>query len=70
MALHGLGDVGRRVGDADELHALDHGEHPRVVAPHDAEPDESRAQRHQLPAFATALTASTMVPSSSSVSAG
>ena len=59
-----VGHVRRRVEDADELDALEPGEHAGVVAAHHAEAEDSGAQRHQAPAFATALTASTMVSSS------
>ena len=51
-----------RVGDADEVDPVEGGQDAGVVAAHHAQADEASAQvRHQAPAFATALTASTIV---------
>ena len=62
--------VTRGVGDGDERDAVERAENPGVVAPHHAETDEAGAQRHQAPAFATALTVSTIFSRSSADSAG
>ena len=59
-----------RIGDGDELGTLQRANVARVVAAHRAQPDQSITNRHYAPAFATALTASTMRSRSSCVSDG
>ncbi len=63
--------IARRVRDGDELDALDLAQEPRVVTPHHPEAEQSRAQDGaHAPAPATAVTAATMRPRSSSLSEG